>query len=113
VAFAPGQSVLPDPVPAHLLTVAQALRERPGLQLDLLGHGDVATDTAALQAAAPGTAITEADLIGLGNRRSEAVRDWLAGPGGIDAARIFLRAGRPGGGTDPAAPATRVDFEFR
>lgn len=156
VGFAPGSADLPNPVPAHLATVAQALRERPGLQLDLVGRGDAAIDGPALRAlagatrtanpaqasgeaaasvqaagsvaspvpgagagaaAAPATAealvpVTESDLVALGNRRSLAVRDWLVGQG-VPTERIFLRAGRPGGGSDAAAPAARVDFEFR
>ena len=210
VAFPPGRADLaPVPVAPALATMARAMSERPGLQLEITGLADLAADgeairhqmlerklralrrsealaraekagpsapppdstalaapivagspeyeallrrlaareeppapKAAATAAPPAPAgaqgkagpepiaeiekralarieVTESDLIALGYRRGQWVRDWLAGEGKVGPERLFLQAGRTAeersrsSGAPEGAPAGRVEFRLK
>ncbi|SFU87770.1 DUF748 domain-containing protein [Pseudoduganella namucuonensis] len=55
------------------------------------------------------TSVDEDDLIALGNRRSQAAKDWLAKQGRVPVERIFVVASRAGG----KEAASRVEFALR
>jgi hypothetical protein len=53
-------------------------------------------------------------LRALASRRAIAVKEWLAGPGGIASERLFILAPKLGGeGIADKGAATRVDFSIR
>ncbi|MBS1169729.1 MAG: hypothetical protein H6R01_647 [Burkholderiaceae bacterium] len=55
--------------------------------------------------------VTEADLTSLGNRRAQAVKEWLLAKG-VPAERMFLLASKPSTSADKQGPS-RVDFSLR
>ena len=58
--------------------------------------------------------IGEEDLRMLANARAQAAKDWLVGPGGIPAERVFLVASRlTAEGIGDKGRASRVDFALR
>ena len=61
--------------------------------------------------------ISDDDLIALGNRRAQAVKDWLIGEGKVPDTRIFIlgsKSGNQGAKDDAAkAKANRVDFSLK
>jgi hypothetical protein len=58
------------------------------------------------------TAVSEADLTALAQRRAGAVQDWLAGK--VDAGRIFTVAPKlDATGINDKGPSTRVDFTLK
>jgi hypothetical protein len=61
------------------------------------------------------TRVTDEDLRGLANRRAQAVKEWLAGPGGIATERLFLTAPQLGdtGLKDGAHAAPRAEFTLK
>ncbi|WP_019143198.1 DUF748 domain-containing protein [Noviherbaspirillum massiliense] len=63
------------------------------------------------------TEIDDSDLIGLANRRAQAVKDWLTNAGQVTGERIFILASRSGQSEskqgEGAAPQNRVDFSLR
>jgi uncharacterized protein involved in outer membrane biogenesis len=62
------------------------------------------------------TNIEDSDLTALGNRRAQAVKDWLTGTGQIPADRIFILAAKSGVDDEKKedkTPASRVDFSLR
>lgn len=56
-------------------------------------------------------AIDENDLLALGNRRAQAVRDWLIAKGQVPAERLFITGAKPSG-QDGKGPVSRVDFSL-
>lgn len=66
---------------------------------------------------AANTTVEDSDLTALGNRRAQAVKDWLTTTGQVQAERIFLLASKSGADSTskegtPAA-LTRVDFSLK
>ncbi|MFJ7567341.1 DUF748 domain-containing protein [Herminiimonas sp. NPDC097707] len=63
------------------------------------------------------TTISDDDLTALGNRRAQAVKDWLLQSGQVPAERIFIlgsKSGNQGAKDDAAkAKASRVDFSLK
>lgn len=59
--------------------------------------------------------VTDDDLRALANRRAQAVKEWLAGPGGIATERLFLTAPQLGdtGLKDGAHAAPRAEFTLK
>jgi hypothetical protein len=56
----------------------------------------------------------DAALAALANRRAQAVKEWLAGPGGIPAERVYIVAPKvTADGVADKGSATRVDFAIR
>ncbi|MBS1187546.1 MAG: hypothetical protein H6R04_1564 [Burkholderiaceae bacterium] len=55
--------------------------------------------------------VTDDDLTSLGNRRAQAVKEWLLAKG-VPAERMFLLASKPSTGADKQGPS-RVDFSLR
>lgn len=53
------------------------------------------------------------DLTLLGNRRAQAVKDWLTTNGKIPPERIFILASKSGADAKDNAPAARVDFSLK
>ena len=141
IDFAPGSASLDEAATTRLGALAHALTERPSLRVDVTGRAEPDADSAALEArtAAPrgaprkalssaSTAIPDAGprappvatttvpeaLRALANARANVARAWLAGPGGIDADRIFLvppRLADTAGERKATGP--RVDFALR
>ncbi|HSV29219.1 MAG TPA: DUF748 domain-containing protein, partial [Candidatus Omnitrophota bacterium] len=110
LAFAAGDAALADSHPARLATVADLLRQRPGLKLTLCGAATMAADwpavlerrrqeelglLAKLQKlvgveAKPEDIAPDRDaLTALAEGRAQAVKAWLVKNGGIDAGRLF------------------------
>ena len=61
--------------------------------------------------------VSDDDLIALGNRRAQVVKDWLLQTGKIPEDRIFILASKSGGAAAKdgaaAAKASRVDFSLK
>lgn len=57
------------------------------------------------------TVIDDDDLLALGNRRAQAVRDWLVTKGQVPAERLFITGARPAG-QDAKGPVSRADFSL-
>lgn len=57
--------------------------------------------------------VSDDDLVVLGNRRAQAVKDWLTSTGQVPADRIFILAAKSGNDAKDGAPASRVDFSLK
>ncbi len=57
--------------------------------------------------------VSDDDLVVLGNRRAQAVKDWLTSTGQVPADRIFILAAKSGGDAKDGAPPSRVDFSLK
>ena len=57
--------------------------------------------------------VSDDDLVVLGNRRAQAVKDWLTSTGQVPADRIFILAAKSGSDAKDGAPASRVDFSLK
>lgn len=75
VAFASGKADLVLADTPHLSALGQWLQAQPDRSITLIGHTD--------------TSGTAAGNLALSQARANALRDWLAGQFGIEAARIF------------------------
>jgi hypothetical protein len=104
---APAQDLEAGEVPAA---------EVPGLLRRLTGAAPAVPDPDLEALALSRIDVGEADLIALGNRRGQWVRDWLVQEGKVPVGRIFLRAGRPappGAAAQGAPPPSRVEFGLK
>jgi hypothetical protein len=114
--FPAGSAALDAHSRAKLKTLATALSERPGLQLDISGRVDPKTDGAELKKASPKStdAQTEAELRKLADARAGAARLWLVESGKLSAERVSVV--QPGIGNEnikDSGKPTRVDFALR
>lgn len=136
VRFAPGQATLDSQALLRLQVLARAMKERPALQLQLVGQADPLLDTPLLPAVLaakapkkdvaaqkPGPAVQAVDkaaeassraliaeqLQQLAGQRAEVVRTWLQVEGQVEAARL---QGLPAGIAADGA-ASRVKFSLR
>lgn len=57
--------------------------------------------------------VTDDDLTALGNRRAQAVKDWLVRNGQVSSDRIYIVASKSGGQGSEKAKPQRVDFSLR
>lgn len=57
--------------------------------------------------------VSDDDLVVLGNRRAQAVKDWLVKNGQVSPERIYIVASKSGGGGSEKARPNRVDFSLR
>jgi Domain of Unknown Function (DUF748) len=116
VAFADGLDALDDAARTKLGTLARALADRPGLKLNVTGRSSGEKDLEALKLLRLDRKLkapTLDDLRQLAFARASAAKDYLAGPGKVEAARVFVREleEKPAEPKD-GAPGSRVDFSF-
>lgn len=57
--------------------------------------------------------VDEDDLLALGNRRAQAVKNWLQTNGQVAAERMFITAAKVSGAKEAGTAASRVDFSLR
>ncbi len=60
--------------------------------------------------------VSDDDLVVLGNRRAQVVKDWLTSSGQVSSDRIFILAAKSGtgnAGKESSPPASRVDFSLK
>ncbi len=57
--------------------------------------------------------VSDEDLVALGNRRAQAVKDWLVKTGRVSPERIYIVASKSGSGGSEKAKPHRVDFSLR
>ena len=112
--FAPGSAALEADAEAKLRKLAEALDDRPGLQLEVGGRADPGTDSAELKRVAASMATDEEDLRLLAQARAQTVRAWLVGSGKLAAERVSIVAPKMNAdGLKDKGKPTRVDFALK
>ena len=135
VEFEPGRAEISPPAQKKIDALVKALRDRPGLKIELASRYDASVDGEALKAAAlqkklaaaprelskeareklaqEPIVIGEEEFKALASRRGDAVKAQLVGDGKLSAERVQVASA-------PAAPAegakgslSRVDFALR
>jgi uncharacterized protein involved in outer membrane biogenesis len=109
VAFKPGTAEVGEAQRAKLERISSALKQRPGLKLEMAGHVDPMGDAAALRDLVAGP-IDEGALQRLADRRAERVHAWLTAQGGLPAERVAVASGDAG---TVATKVSRVDFTLK
>jgi Domain of Unknown Function (DUF748)/OmpA family len=111
IEFEPGQAKISDRQRTRLENLAQVLRGRPEVSLEIIGYADRSADLEALRHDLNPKSITDADLLILARRRGDTVRNALVEAGVTDG-RLKLRAPRFAEGPG-SLPPSRAELEIQ
>jgi hypothetical protein len=109
VAFKPGTVEVEDAQRGKLERISTALKQRPGVKLEMAAHVDPEADAAALRDRVAGP-IDEGALTKLAARRADWVKTWLTAQGGLPEERVLVASGDAG---TVATKVSRVDFTLK